>query len=126
MSELALVKIVVVGMAQLVHAVGECGLDYYQSRQQLVADDGQSHEVDLVVKDGQGAVVGVQLDEKTGEATFIPKDCKGEKGKALAGRIAQRYAYSQVIADLKAKGYNIGKEEKQRDGTIKLVASKWS
>jgi hypothetical protein len=126
MSHSVGIEIVVVGMAQLVAAVVECGLDYQQSRQKLQTEDGQSHDVDLVVRDGQGAVVGVQLDQKTQTARFVPQDCKGTKGKALAGQIAQRYAYSKVIAELKAKGYAIGKEEKQRDGTIKLVASRWS
>jgi hypothetical protein len=125
MSQSVGLEIVVVGMAELVAAVVECGADYVQSRQELVSEDGQTHDVDLLVTDKQGATVGVQVDAKGGQARFVAKDCHGQKGKALAGRIAQRYAYSKVIAELKAKGYAIGKEEKQRDGTIKLVASRW-
>jgi len=43
----------------------------------------------------------------------------------LAHRVMQRYAYSRVLNDLKRKGYQIGKEEKQKDGSIRLVAQRW-
>ena len=125
MSHSAGISIVVVGMGQLIAAVAECGFDYLQSRQKFQVDDGTTHEVDVVVTDQGGAKVGVQLDAKTGEAKFIAHDCKGERGQAMAGQIAQRYAYSRVVEELRRKGYVVGKEEKQADGTVRLVASRW-
>ena len=125
MSHTAGISIVVIGMGQLIAAVIECGFDYQQSRQKFQVDDGTSHDVDVVVSDESGAKVGVQLDAKTGVAKFIAHDCQGGRGQALAGKIAQRYAYSQVIGELRRKGYVVGKEEKQPDGTVRLVASRW-
>jgi uncharacterized protein DUF1257 len=81
--------------------------------------------VDLVVRDQEGTAVGVKVDGKTGTATFVGHDGPGGKASALAHRIAQRYAYSRVTQELKRKGYQIAKEEKQKDGTIKLVAQRW-
>jgi hypothetical protein len=124
MSHSVGLEIVVVGMGALLEAVVQCGLDHVQARQ-FQTDDGQTHAVDLVVSDNEGAKVGVKVDKKTGEASFIAHDCKGGKGKALAHRIAQRWAYSKLTEELRRKGYQIAKEEKQRDGTIKLTASKW-
>jgi hypothetical protein len=125
MSQSAGIEIIVVGMAALVQAVVDCGLEYAASRQTLTTDDGAKHTVDLIVRDEHGATVGVQLDAKTQAAKFIAKDCHGQKGKALAGRIAQRYATSRAIEELRQKGYQLVKEEKQRDGSVKLVASRW-
>ena len=125
MSHSAGISIVVVGMGQLIAAVVECGFDYQQSRQKFQVDDGTTHEVDVVVSDESGAKVGVQVDAKSGVAKFIAHDCKGGQGKALAGQIAQRYAYSRVVEELRRKGYVVGKEEKQADGTVRLVASRW-
>jgi hypothetical protein len=124
MSHSTGIEIAVVGLAALIQAVVECGFEYAESRQ-FQTDDGQKHAVDLVVHDRAGAKVAVKVDEKTGLARFIAHDCQGGKGKALAHRIAQRYAYSRITEELKRKGYVIGKEQKQPDGTIQLVASRW-
>lgn len=125
MSQSVGLEIVVMGMAGLVKAVAECGLACLEQRQQFTTDDGTTHTVDLVVQDEAGAKVGVKLDAKTKVATFVAHDCKGTQGTSLARRIAQRYARSQVIEELQRKGYQIGKEEKQPDGTVKIVASRW-
>jgi len=124
-SQSAGIEIVAVGMAALVQAVVECGLAYVESRQTLTCDDGAKHAVDLIIRGQDGATVGVQLDKKTQAAKFIAQDCQGEKGKALAGRVLQRYALSRAIEELRKKGYQIGQQEKQPDGTVKLVASRW-
>jgi hypothetical protein len=58
------------------------------------------------------------VDQKSGVATFVGHDGKDKRTTALANRIAQRYAYSKVTEELKRKGYQIAKEEKQKDGTI--------
>jgi len=69
--------------------------------------------------------VGVKVDQKTGVATFVGHEGKDKRATALANRVAQRYAYSRVLDELKRKGYQIAKEEKQKDGTIHLVAQRW-
>jgi hypothetical protein len=86
--------------------------------------DGASHDVDYVVKDGD-AEVGLRVDRKTDQVTIIPKDCEAGPGKALAGRIAQRWAYSKAVGELKRKGYAVAREEKQADGTVRVVMQRW-
>jgi hypothetical protein len=81
----------------------------------MKTEDGRTHRVDLVVKDEQGTQVGVKVDQKSGVATFVGHDGKDKRATALANRIAQRYAYSKVTEELKRKGYQIAKEEKQKD-----------
>ena len=125
MSQSVELSVVVVGMADLVRAVLEAGAQAYQEQKELKTADGRTHEVDLVVKDDQGTEVGVRVDGKTGVATFVGHDGKDKRATALAQRVVQRYAYSKVVDELKRKGYQIGKEEKQKDGTIKLVAQRW-
>ena len=75
--------------------------------------------------DQSGAQVGVKVDPRTKVATFVGHDEKEGRATALANRIAQRYAYSKTLEELRRKGYQIAKEEKQKDGTIKLVAQRW-
>jgi hypothetical protein len=123
MSQSVDLVIVVKGMSELIAAILEGGLAHEETRT-FRSEDGRTHAVDLVVRDKAGAAVGVKVDQKTGTATFVGHDGSG-RAQALANRIAQRYAYSKVTQELKRKGYQIAKEEKQKDGTIKLVAQRW-
>ena len=125
MSQSVEMSVVVVGMAELIRAALEAGLQALEEQKELRTEDGRTHAVDLVVKDEQGTEVGVRVDGKTGVATFVGHDGKDKRVTALANRVVQRYAYSKVTDELKRKGYQIAKEEKQKDGTIKLVAQRW-
>ena len=124
MSQTVDLVIVVKGMSELIAAIAESGFAH-EKQSQFRTEDGRTHAVDLVVRDPEGTAVGVKVDAKTGTATFVGHDGPGGKASALAHRIAQRYAYSRVTQELKRKGYQIAKEEKQKDGTIKLVAQRW-
>jgi hypothetical protein len=124
MSEAVTLTIPILGMAELLQTVAALSL-IDTAAQSFETEDGGTHEVDLVVSDEGGTRVGVKIDEKTGEATFIAHDQRDRRGSALIGRIAQRHAYSRVMEELKRKGYQIASEEKQKDGSIKLVAQRW-
>jgi hypothetical protein len=120
MSQIVEMKIIVSGMAGLLEAIAEAGLEC--ARQKTFETDQGKHAVDLVVTDENGTRTGVRVDKRTGEATFI---AHGDKAAALANKVMQRYAYSRVVSELKRKGYQIGKEEKQKDGSLRLVAQRW-
>jgi hypothetical protein len=123
MSQHVGIVIAVQGVAMLLQVVAELGAQY-RAEKKLRTADGASHDVDYVVKDGV-AEVGVKVDKKTEKVTLIPKDCDAGPGKALAGRIAQRWAYSRTVGELKRKGYAVAKEEKQADGSVRVVLQRW-
>ena len=95
MSQHAGIVVTVQGLALLLQALAELGAQYRAERKMRTAD-GASHDVDYVVKDGE-AEVGVKVDRKSEKVTLIPRDCDAGPGKALAGRIAQRWAYSKAV-----------------------------
>jgi hypothetical protein len=114
----------IVGMAELLNAILESGLAY-DKETEFETEDGVAHKVDLVVRDEHGTKVGVKVDEKTGRAHFVGHEDEAQRGTSVVQRIAQRYAYSKTLGELKRKGYEIAKEERQADGTIKVVAQRW-
>jgi hypothetical protein len=124
MSQSIALIIVVQGLAELVRATAEAGLRY-DTQKQFRTADGKNHAVDIVVTDEAGTQVGVKVNQKTGVATFVGHDEKDKRATAVANRISQRYAYSKAVDELKRKGYQIAKEEKQKDGSIRLVAQRW-
>ena len=125
MSQGVEIVLVIQGLIGLSQAVAEAGAELLRERRKVKNAQGQLEEVQAVVRDRDGTEVGVKLDEKTGQATFVGHDATG-KAKALAGRVAQRYAYAKVTQELQKKGYQIAREEKQVDGTVKVVLSRWA
>jgi len=115
---------IVGGVSALTGIVQELGLAFRQLSE-LKTDDGQRHAVAGVIEDRAGGVVGVKIDKKSGQVELVPKDCHGQKGKALANRVAQRWAHLKVVEELRKKGYRVAREETQADGTIKVVAERW-
>lgn len=124
MSQVVDVGIVIEGMAALAQAIAEAGL---QSRREksFRSEDGRLHAVDLVVADEAGTEVGVAVDKRTGRASFVTREKDPLRGTALANRLAQKYAYSRVMEELRRKGYQVAREEKQPDGSIRVVAQRW-
>ncbi len=123
MSQSAGIEVVIVGVSLLVQVISDLALEKVEQKKMRTAD-GASHDVDYVVTDGK-AEVGVKVDRKTEKVTLVPKDCEAGPGKALAGRIAQRWAYSKTVGELKRKGYAVAKEEKQADGSVRVVLQRW-
>jgi len=115
------IVVLVQGLAALFEAAAEAGAECRRQRKQMQGADGKVHDVDYVVTDQGGAEVGVKVG--TGEKVTLV--AHGAGGSELAGKVVQRYAYSKVTSELKAKGYQIAREEKQRDGTLKVVMQRW-
>jgi len=118
------------GVALLLEAIAEAGAEIAEE-EKLRSTDGRTHRVEYVARDAEGGVVGVQVDERSGEAKLVVQDCeagqasKASRSRALADRIAQRYATSRVTEELRRKGYQLAREEKQVDGTLKQVWQRW-
>lgn len=121
MSQGVEIVVLVQGLAALFEAVAEAGAEYRQQRKRMQGADGTVHDVDYVVTDQSGAEVGV----KVGAGEKVTLVAHGAPGSSLAGKVVQRYAYSKVTSELKAKGYQIAKEEKQPDGTVRVVLQRW-
>lgn len=124
MSQVVEVAILISGMAGLVQAIAEAGLESRREKA-FRSEDGTVHAVDLVVRDEAGTEVGVAVDRQSGRASFVTREKDPRRGTALANRVAQRYAYSRVMEELKRKGYQVAREEKQPDGSIRVVAQRW-
>ena len=118
------------GVALLLEAIAEAGAEIAEEEKPRTTD-GRTHRVKYVARDAEGGVVGVQVDERSGEAKLVVQDCeagqasKASRSRALADRIAQRYATSRVTEELRRKGYQLAREEKQVDGTLKQVWQRW-
>ncbi|HAH19286.1 MAG: hypothetical protein A2Y00_06960 [Omnitrophica WOR_2 bacterium GWF2_43_52] len=102
----------------------------YEETKTLTTADGSSHKVEVVIKDPNGRLIGLEKTKK-GEYQFVA-DTKGltkeqlKKQQVFINKIKQKYAYSKVIAELKKQGYMISEEERVQKNTIRLVARKWS
>jgi hypothetical protein len=124
MSQSVEVTLVIASVEALRDAIVELGAQWARQKA-LATEDGRRHPVDYVVTDSNGTAVGVRVDPRTQRAVLISDGC-GSRAQAFARRIAQRYAYSRISEELRRKGYQIGEEERGHDGSIRLVATRWS
>ena len=101
----------------------------YQEEKTMTTADGITHKVDVAVKGPNGCDIGL-IKTKKGNYQFVA-DSKGltkeqlKRQQAFINKIKQKYAYNQVVNELKKQGYIIAEEQKVQDNTIKLVARKW-
>ena len=58
--------------------------------------------------------------------TLAPVEIPTSKPSSFASRIAQRYAYARVTDELRRKGYQLTTEERGRDGSVRVVATRWA
>lgn len=123
MSQSVELTLVIASVEALGEVIRELGA-LWRAEKTLATQDGRTHEVDYVATDADGTRVGVRVDAKTGRAVLIAEGC-GSKAETFARRIAQRYAYARVTDELRRKGYQLTTEERGRDGSVRLVATRW-
>ncbi len=82
------------------------------------------HQVDFAIEteDGQFICVREVVD---GHAEFILQDRGSKKQIATVNNIKQAYARLKILNQAKRQGYKNVKEEKLKDGSVRLVLEKW-
>lgn len=129
MSSGASLCTIIMDLIELKRTLSDLKLQYEEIKT-LSTNDGATHNVDVVIKDPNGRLVGLEKTEK-GIYQFIA-DSKGltkeqlKQQQNFIHKIKQKYAYNKVIGELKKQGFVIAKEEKVQNNTIKLTARKWS
>ena len=126
MSQQVIVLPVLVGIEALkliIEAARDIGLSIAQQKS-LTSDDGTNHAIEAVVTDSDGTTLGIRR-ERDGTCAFVSQKCGDARSAELANRITQRYVYSRTLGELQRKGYRVTTEEKQKDGTVHLVAERW-
>jgi hypothetical protein len=118
------VDLVIVSFELLKEAIADLNAAL-RKQSRLETRGGQSHEVDYVCSDADGTQVGIRIDPRTKRAVLVADGC-GSRAEALARKIAQRYAYARVTDELQRKGYKLTREQREQDGTIQLVATRWA
>jgi hypothetical protein len=129
MSSGSLIGLEIRCLAALIKSIVDLGLEYKELKTMRTAD-GKMHKVDLVIKDENGKDIGFEKTQK-GDYQVIADSSGLDSGQLkrqqeFIKKIRQRYAYNNVVDQLKKQGYIITEEEKVQNNTIRLVARKWS
>jgi hypothetical protein len=124
MSQSVELELIIASVDALRDVIAELG-GLWRKENALATQDSRSHDVDYVATDAEGTRVGVRIDPRTQRAVLISEGC-GSKAQIFAQGIAQRYAYARVTEELRRRGYQIGSEELGRDGSVRLVATRWA
>lgn len=122
------IELVFRSLAEIIQAMQDLNLEYKKLDQMKA--NGKLEKVEVVVKDSNGRDIGFAKD-KNGNYQVLA-DSKGlntaqlKNQNDLVNKIRQKYAYNNVVNELKKQGYVIAEEEKCTNNTVRLVARKWS
>lgn len=128
MSSLFGIDLLIMSVGALMAAVSDLKVAHEQKKQ-MRTHDGNTHAVDMVIKDENAREIGFQK-QKDGtykviaDATDLTQS-QVKKQQQLINKVKQRYAYNMVVQELKKQGYQVAEEKPAEKGAIKLVVRKW-
>jgi len=121
-------ELIIYSVGGLIEAIKDLNLAYQEK--ETITADGKIYNVDVVIEDKEVGSIGFQK-QKDGSYKVIAdslslSSIQLKKQRELINKIKRRYAYNMVIQELKKRGYQVVKEDKLEEGTIKLTARRWT
>ena len=129
MSHFTTVATQVNDLVCLAEALDDLKLEY--SREDLVVRGwrGNRETADMVIRTGGSYDIGVRR-LKNGFYEFVAdwwgvETSTGKTQEEVLQPLLQRYAYRKVSKEIKAKGYQIAREEKTEKQELRLTVRRW-
>jgi hypothetical protein len=117
------VSLVVTYLQTLVQACSELALATRELKR-LETTTGEILEVDFVVENKHGDKIGVKQTQ-SGEIKLMAADAQSVTACKTIDQMRQGYARIKIMEEVKRKGYQLAKEERLADGTVRMVVQRW-
>ena len=134
MSHFTTVQTKINNLMRLELVLKELGLNYTRAEvNQLVHVKGylgQKTEAQIVIHASKTYDIGVNIDAKTGNATFVAdwefvETTAGYSQDEFTRKIVQRYAYHTVKEEVTKRGYTLEEETVDEENHIHVTVSSW-
>lgn len=127
MSHFTNIKTQLRNLTSLKSALTDLGIDWKEGSAPVRGYQGQSRTAQVVVEQKNNYDIGFSWN---GEEYELVADLQyWQQPLSVDGflqRITQRYAYHTVVNETTNQGFQIAQEEKNQDGSIRLVLQRWS
>ena len=127
MSHFTNIKTQLRNLTSLKSALNDLDVDWKEGSATVRGYQGNSHTAQLVVEQKNNYDIGFSWN---GEEYELVADLQyWQQPLSVDGflqRITQRYAYHTVVNESSNKGFQVAQEEKNQDGSIRLVLQRWN
>jgi hypothetical protein len=127
MSHFSQIKTQIRNLDSLKSALTDMGLAWQGKSTAVRGYKGQTQTAEVVIAQDNGYDVGFAWN---GESYELVADMQfwqlHHSVDRFLGQVTQRYAYHTVMAETAKQGFQLAQEQKQSDGSIRLVLQRWS
>ncbi len=127
MSHFTNIKTQLRNLPSLKSALNDLDIDWKEGEANVRGYQGQTRTAQVVVEQNNNYDIGFSWN---GEEYELVADLQyWQQPLSVDGflqRITQRYAYHTVVNETSTQGFQIAQEEKNQDGSIRLVLQRWN
>jgi hypothetical protein len=127
MSHFSQIKTQIRNLPSLQSALTDLGIDWKSGPCEVRGYRGQTHTAEVAIAQDNGYDIGFRWNgseyELVADLQFWKQEWNVDR---FLSHVTQRYAYHTVLNETKQKGFQVSEEQKNSDGSIRLVLQRWS
>lgn len=127
MSHFSQIKTQIRNLASLKSALSDMGLDWKEGPAGVRGYRGQTHTAEIAIEQDNGYDIGFTWNgneyELVADLQFWRQNWSVDR---FLSHVTQRYAYHTVLNETADKGFQVAEEQRNEDGSIRLVLQRWS
>ncbi|AFZ35259.1 protein of unknown function DUF1257 [Stanieria cyanosphaera PCC 7437] len=127
MSHFSNIKTKIRNLTSLKAALDDLGIDWKSGPSKVRGYQGQTLTADVVVEQNNSYDIGFSWNGS--EYELVADLQYWQQPLTVDGflrKVSQRYAYHTVVNEASKQGFEISEQQKQEDGSIRLVVQRWS
>lgn len=127
MSHFSQIKTQIRNLTSLQSALNDLGVDWKSGPREVRGYQGLTHTAEVVIEQDNGYDIGFawngQSYELVSDLQFWKQDSTVDR---FLSKVTQRYAYHTIVNEGAQKGFQISGQQRNQDGSIRLVLQRWS
>jgi hypothetical protein len=127
MSHFSQIKTQIRNLGSLEAALNDLGISYETGNAVVQGYRGQTHEAQVAIAQENGYDIGFRWNGT--EYELVADLQYWQQPLTVDGflrQVTQRYAYHTVVTETTKQGFQVAEQQKQADGSIRLVLQRWS
>ncbi len=127
MSHFSQIKTQLRNLGSLEAALNDLGISYQTGNAVVQGYQGQTHEAQVAIAQENGYDIGFRWNGT--EYELVADLQYWQQPLTVDGflrQVTQRYAYHTVVTETTKQGFQVAEQQKQADGSIRLVLQRWS
>lgn len=127
MSHFSTIKTQIRNLSSLKSALNDLGIDWKEGPTAVKGYQGQTRNAEVVISQTNDYDIGFSWNgheyELVADLQYWQQPLTVE---GFLRQVTQGYAYHTVLATTKDQGFQVTEEQKNEDGSIRLVVQRWS